>query len=263
MTGRDRMVLIVIGVVVVLGAAWMLVVSPERQQANKLAGQVAAAQAQVTAAESTVSSARAAQSQYAAAYASLVNIGKAVPPSDEVPALIDQLTQASHEKSVQFSAISPGASTAASASATTTTTTTTGASTGTPAHGAAASGTEAAGVTQLPFSFTFEGSYFDLEHLFRKLTEFATLNAAGKLEVNGRLLTINSLSLSTAGGSEGAKSGGQLTGSISATAYVMPASASLTAAPSTGSSSSAGASPASSTTASSSTPAPAIVKVNP
>jgi hypothetical protein len=101
MTGRDRMVLIVISVVVVLGAAWMLVVSPERQQANKLAGQVAAAQAQVTAAESTVSSARAAQSQYAAAYASLVNIGKAVPPSDEVPALIDQLTQASNEKSVQ------------------------------------------------------------------------------------------------------------------------------------------------------------------
>jgi hypothetical protein len=268
MTGRDRMVLIVISVVVVLGAAWMLVVSPERQQANKLAGQVAAAQAQVTAAESTVSSARAAQSQYAAAYASLVNIGKAVPPSDEVPALIDQLTQASNEKSVQFSAISPGASTGASASASTTTTT--GASTGSSAQGAAASGTQAAAsgtqaaaFTQLPFSFTFEGSYFDLEHLFRKLTEFATLNAAGKLEVNGRLLTINSLSLSTAGGSEGAKSGGQLTGSISATAYVMPASAGLTATPSPGSSTSAGASPASSTTGSSSTPAPAIVKVNP
>jgi hypothetical protein len=257
MTGRDRMVLIVIAVVAVLGAAWMLVVSPERQQASKLSGQVAAAQAQVAAAESTVSSARAAQSQYSAAYASLVNIGKAVPPSDEVPALIDQLTQASNEKSVQFSAISPGAGSSASSSASTST------STGTAAQGAAASGTQAAAFTPLPFSFTFEGSYFDLEHLFRKLTEFATLNAAGKLEVNGRLLTINSVSLSGGGSGEASKAGGQLTGSISATAYVMPASAALTGAPSTGSSTSAAASSASSTTAGSSTPAPAVVKVNP
>ena len=201
MTGRDRMVLIVIGVVVVLGAAWMLVVSPERQQANKLAGQVAAAQAQVTAAESTVSSARAAQSQYAAAYASLVSIGKAVPPSDEVPALIYQLAQASqreeravltrsarrqHRRECERDHDHDDNHV--------------------PARGLGprrrASGTEAAGFTQLPFSFIFDGGFFDLEHLFRQLTEFATLNAAGKLEVNGRLLTIQSVSLSTAGGSD-------------------------------------------------------------
>jgi hypothetical protein len=269
MTGRDRMVLIVIAVVAVLGAAWMLVVSPERQQASKLAGQVAAAQAQVTAAESTVSSARAAQSQYASAYASLVNLGKAVPPSDEVPALIDQLTQASNEKNVEFSAISPGASTGASTSPSPSPSTSpspspsTGTSGASAAQGGAASGAQSAALTQLPFSFTFEGSYFDLEHLFRKLTEFATLNAAGKLDVNGRLLTINSLTLSGAGGSEPAKAGGELTGSISATAYVMPPSTAITGTPSTGSATSAAASPASSTTAGSSTPAPAIVKVNP
>ena len=35
MTGRDRMVLIGIVVVAALGAAWMLVVSPERKQANQ------------------------------------------------------------------------------------------------------------------------------------------------------------------------------------------------------------------------------------
>jgi len=178
-----------------------------------------------------------------------------------VPALIDQLTQASNEKSVQFSAISPGAGSSASSSASTSTSTST--STGTAAQGAAASGTQAAAFTPLPFSFTFEGSYFDLEHLFRKLTEFATLNAAGKLEVNGRLLTINSVSLSGGGSGEASKAGGQLTGSISATAYVMPASAALTGAPSTGSSTSAAASSASSTTAGSPTPAPAVVKVNP
>jgi hypothetical protein len=266
MTGRDRMVLILIGVVAVLGAAWMLVVSPERQQASKLAGQVAAAQAQVTAAESTASSARAAQSEYASAYASLVNIGKAVPPSGEVPALIDQVTQASNEKNVQFSSISPGAGTGASTTGASTSSgasTSTGGSTGTGAGSSATSATQAAAFTQEPFSFTFEGSYFDLEHLFRKLTEFAKLNAAGTLEVNGRLLTINSVSLSGGGSSETAKAGGALSGSISATAYVMPASTPLTGATGASPSTGAAASPASSTTAGSSTPAPAIVKVNP
>ncbi|HTC71508.1 MAG TPA: type 4a pilus biogenesis protein PilO [Solirubrobacteraceae bacterium] len=266
MTGRDRMVLIVISVVVVLGAAWMLIVSPERQQASKLGGEVSAAQAQVAAAESTVSSARAAQSQYAAAYASLVNIGKAVPPSEEVPALIDQLTQASNEKNVEFSAITPGASssadpsTSASPSSSASTSKSAASSSGSTA---AASGGQASGFTDVPFSFTFGGSYFDLEHLFRKLTEFAKLNAAGKLEVNGRLLTINSVSLTSASGAEPGKPGGALTGSITATAYVMPASAGLTAATGTSPSMSAAATPASSTSAGSSTPAPAIVKVNP
>jgi hypothetical protein len=249
MTGRDRIVLIVIAVVAVLGVAWMLVVSPERQKASELATKVAAAQTQLANAEGSVSSARAAQSQYAAAYASLVSLGKAVPPSDEVPALIDQLTQASNQKNVNFSAITPGTSTSASAGAS--------------ASGSAASGTATAGFSQLPFSFTFEGTYFDLEHLFNKLTEFATLNASGKLEVAGRLLTISSVSLTPGSGNEPGKTGGELTGSIAATAYVMPAAAILAGATGTSASTSAGASPASSTSAGSSTPAPAIVKVNP
>ena len=49
-----------------------------------------------------MASARAAQSQYAAAYASVVNLGKAVPPSQEVPALIDQLAQATNQKNVEL-----------------------------------------------------------------------------------------------------------------------------------------------------------------
>ena len=36
MTGRDRIVVIGIAVLLVLGAAWMLVVSPERKQAATL-----------------------------------------------------------------------------------------------------------------------------------------------------------------------------------------------------------------------------------
>jgi Tfp pilus assembly protein PilO len=236
MTGRDRIVLIGVVVAVVLAAAWMLVVSPERKQASQLSAEVAADQTQLASAEGKVASARAAQSQYAAAYASIVSLGKAVPPSDEVPGLIDQLAQATHEKNVEFASI-----------------------TSTGAGGASAS------FTQLPFTFTFEGSYFDLEHLFSQLTDFATLGSSGALEVNGRLLTIQSVRLAPVGsGSEAASSdAGKLTGTITATAYVLPASQGLTGTGTPASTAGAGATPAASTTAPSSSNAPAIVTVNP
>jgi hypothetical protein len=245
MTGRDRMVLIAIAVLVALAAAWMLVVSPERKKAGELGTKVAAAQTQLATAESAVSSARAAQSQYAAAYATIVNLGKAVPPSEEVPALIDQLAQASNQKSINFTSIS---SAAASSSPT-------------PSSSSKSSGTTAAAaVTPLQFSFVFEGTYFDLEHLLNQLTDFATLTTSGDLQVSGRLLTIQSVSLTPGSGTGAGKGGANLTGSISATAYVMPASQGLPAAG--GGAAAAGAArPASST--SSAPTSPAIVKVNP
>ena len=100
MTGRDRIVIIVGAVLAILVAAWMVVVSPEREQASKVGAQVASAQTQLTTAEGQLASARTAQSQYAKAYASVVTLGKAVPPSQEVPSLIYQLAQASDRKSV-------------------------------------------------------------------------------------------------------------------------------------------------------------------
>jgi Tfp pilus assembly protein PilO len=242
MTGRDRIVIMVVVVALILVAAWLEVVSPERKQVSQLNEQVTAAQAQLATAEGQVAHARAAQTQYAQAYASMVSLGKAVPPSQEVPSLIYQLSRATGQKHVSFAAISSSGSGASSSSS------------------AAASTTAAATFSQLPFSFTFEGTYFDLERLFRQLTSFANLTKKGGIEVSGRLLTLQSVQLSPhASGSEGPTGGeSKLTGSITATAYVLPAGQSVTGA--TGSS----ATPAASTGTSTSAPvAPAIVKVNP
>jgi Tfp pilus assembly protein PilO len=239
MTGRDRIVIMAIVVAVVLAGVWMEVVSPERKQVGQLSAQVASAQSQLTAAEGKVADAKGAQSQYATAYAATVNLGKAVPPSQEVASLIDQLTQASNQRDVYFSSIANGSGGSA---------------------GAAASATvPAAGLTQLPFTFTFEGSYFDLEHLFNRLTDFTKLDGSGKIEVSGRLLTIRSVSLTPASSAtpNGKTSG--LTGAITAAAYVLPASQSLT-----GSATPASPTGAGTTSSSASSPvSPAIVKVNP
>jgi hypothetical protein len=248
MTGRDRMVLMAVIVVAILGAAWLLVVSPERNQASSLGAQVTSAQAALASAEGELSKARAAQSQYAAAYSSIVTIGKAVPASKEVPALIYQLAQASAQKDVFFSSIASSSGSAGSSSS------------------ASTEAAAAAGFTAMPFSFVFGGTFFDLEKLLRKLTDFTTRTASGTLKVNGRLLTIQSVNLTparsetTTSGAHSAHS--ELTGNITASAYVLPGGQTATGA--TGSAAAAGAgAPASTTGATSSPTAPATVTVNP
>jgi Tfp pilus assembly protein PilO len=212
MTTRDRIVIIVIAALAVVAAGWLLAVAPEREQATKLGAQVSAARSALATAESGVTSARSAQAGYAAAYASLVSLGKAVPTGQEVPSLIYQLEQASNQKHVEFASITSSGGAASSSSA------------------SSSASTAAAGFTQMPFTFTFNGSFFDLYNLFQQLNGFTLRTASGGLQVSGRLLTIQSVKLAPATSSAGSGkgSGGQLTGTITATAYVLPASQGLT-----------------------------------
>ena len=259
MTGRDRIVIIAISVLLVLGLTWLLVVSPERKQAAELNEQVAAASASLATASSEEASARSAQAQYDVAYASIVSLGKAVPPSEEVPSLIYQLAQASHERNVEFSSIVSGAS-----------------GSGSSQSGAAAPATAVTGFTPMPFTFTFNGTFFDLYDLFQQLDRSTVLTSSGGVVVSGRLLTIQSVKLAPQAGGGGQASAGassknqseQLAGVITATAYVLPAAQGLTAGATT--SAPAGVAGPSSTaaTASTSHPAtsptpPAIVRVTP
>jgi hypothetical protein len=250
MTGRDRMVVMVIAVLGVLAGVWFFAVSPKREQAAQLGTEVSAAQAQLASAESQLAGASAAQAKYETAYASIVSLGKAVPASQEVPSLIYQLARATNEKNVEFASITASASGASGSSS----------------SAAAAAG---AGFTQMPFTFVFNGSFQNLYDLFQQLDGFALRTSAGDLQVSGRLLTVQSIKLapaSTAGATPGSSAQGgseRLSGTITATAYVLPAGQTLTGgATPTG--------PASTVTQTSSTgapsgsaAAPAVVQVNP
>ncbi len=83
-----------------------------------------------------------------------------------------------------------------------------------------------AGFTQMPFTFIFNGGFFDLEHLFRQITGFTVHTSDGGLEANGRLLTIQSVKLAPESTTLGKTP--KLIGTITATAYVLPASQGLT-----------------------------------
>jgi Tfp pilus assembly protein PilO len=252
MTGRDRIVVMVVAVLAVLAAGWMLVVSPERNKASKLDAQVTAAKASLSSAEGELSSARAAQAQYASAYSSIVNLGKAVPAEEEVPSLIYQLSQATHQHNIEFASIASATTPAAAV------TPVTPGATGASAAGAAFS--------QMPFTFIFDGGFFSLEHLFNQLTAFTARSGGGALAVRGRLLTVQSVKLApvieSGTGAKASKS--TLSATITATAYRLPAGQGLTGG-ATPTSPAGASTPASSTTSApaSSPTAPAIARVTP
>jgi hypothetical protein len=267
MTTRDRLVVTVIALLAVLGAAWMLVVSPERKQAAKLQAQVSAASSQLAGAQSEAANARQAQARYAAAYASVVALGKAVPPGEEVPSLIYQLAQASNGQNVDFASIQSGSGSGA------------GAGGGSAAAGSAAAGTAASGgaasggapsasragaLNQMPFTFVFNGTFPALYKLFQRLNGFTVRTASGQLQISGRLLTIQAVKLAPAAAVGNAKTAnGQLTGTITATAYVLPASQGLTGGASPGAPVGTATTTASTGSGASSPSAPAIARVTP
>jgi hypothetical protein len=171
--------------------------------------------------------------QYASAYSSIVQLGKAVPPGREVPSLVYQLAQATKQKNVDFSSIVNKAS-----------------SSGTSAS--AGSLATLAGFTQMPFTFVFNGSFFDLHNVFQQLNRFT-------------LLTIQSVKLAPLASNEAGKKGNnsQLSGTITATAYVLPASKGLTGGATPTSPAGGSASRLASTSGTSSVTAPATVRVTP
>jgi len=261
MTTRDRIVLMVIATLGVLAGVWFLAVAPKREQAAKLATEVSAAQSQLASAESQLASASTAQAKYQSAYASVVNLGKAVPAGQEVPSLIYQLARATNEKNVEFASITatvPGAA-GSSPSASSP-------SASSPAASAPAAST--AGFTQMPFTFVFNGSFDSLYSLFQQLDDFTLRTSAGSLKVSGRLLTIQSIKLASESESGSGKGNGskqsseQLSGTITATAYVLPAGQTLTGGAT--SAAPAGATTQTASTGASSSPnPPAVAQVNP
>jgi Tfp pilus assembly protein PilO len=241
MTGRDRIVLMVVVVGVFIVGGWMLLVSPKRKEAKAVEAKVTTAQHELASAESQLSNARAAQAQYSTAYAAVVNLGKAVPASQEVASLVYQLEEASNLRDVSFNSIVSGSGGSASSSSSSSS------SSATPAA-------STTGFTQMPFTFVFTGGFFSLEHLFRQLTAFTTPQGSDGLRVSGRLLTIQSVKLAP---ETSAGKTSQLQGTVTATAYVLPAGQSVTSGATP--SSPTGAAPAAGSSSSPTTPAIARV----
>ena len=214
MTTRDRNILLVIGGLALLAAFWFLAIKPKRAEVQTLTGQIATQQSRLATAQATVSSGLAAKAAYPKDYAAVAQLGKALPADDDLPSLLYQLDAESQGKHIDFASITRGASA-----------TGTGSSSTPDAAGAAATGASSlppgatvgtAGLATLPFSFTFTGSFFDLQKFIQGVQDFVRPEGQG-IAVRGRLLTIDGVSLVPGG-----KDLSHLQAKIAATAYLAP-----------------------------------------
>ena len=188
MSRRNSMLIAVVAVVAVIGAYWMLVLSPQREEAVKLDGQITKQQSALATAEADVATYEAAQKHYKANYSMVARLGKAVPADDDVRSLLVQVNAAAKRAGVDFRTInisgSGGAPTTGPAAAPKSTTP--------PPPGASTVGT--AGFSTMPFAFRFQGSFFELGKFFNRLDKFVAVRNRG-LAVTGRLLLLNSITL--------------------------------------------------------------------
>jgi Tfp pilus assembly protein PilO len=214
MTTRDRNILLVIGGLALLAAFWFLAIKPKRAEVQTLTGQIATQQSRLATAQATVSSGLAAKAAYPKDYAAVAQLGKALPADDDLPSLLYQLDAESQGKHIDFASITRGASATGAGSSSTP-----------DATGAAATGASSlppgatvgtAGLATLPFSFTFTGSFFDLQKFIQGVQDFVRPEGQG-IAVRGRLLTIDGVSLVPGG-----KDLSHLQAKIAATAYLAP-----------------------------------------
>jgi len=230
-SARDRIVVAVLAGFLALAAFWFLGVAPKRKQIAAADGEIAAQQQRLQKAQTVLAGAEEARRAYPSNSAEVARLGKAVPADDNVASLVYELQGLAHGAKITFRSLklnatpnSATASAGAGSAAAGTSSTSTSGSTGTagPATQVAASqlppgavvGT--AGLATLPFTFTFEGSYLDMQHFVARVNRFVAVNGKD-VAVTGRLLSVDGISLAP---SPDAPS--QVKATIAATAYIAP-----------------------------------------
>jgi type II secretory pathway pseudopilin PulG len=239
-TARDRTVLIVVGVLAAVAAFWFFAISPKRKEASDVSAQVSSAQQRLDTAQASAASAQAARKRYNTDYATVARLGKAVPVDDDLPSLVYQLQTTAAANHVDFRGIkmtgSASAAPTGAAAAVASATGNTGSSSTTPAStitsalppGATVG---AAGFPTMPFSFDFNGSFFNMQRFLKALNGLTDVD--GKtISVKGRLLTVDGIGLKAS-----VRGFPDVDATVAVTAYLLPADEGLTAgatAPSTG-----------------------------
>ena len=206
---RARLVVAVIVAAAIAGGMWIMLVSPERQQAATLSTQVTAERAALTAAEASVLSARRAVTGYVGHLHQIDQVMRAVPPipaEAEVVATIDRLTGKKIEP--DFRAINVGTNSST-----------------------------AAGPVSLGLSFTYWTTYQGMQHFLAALDRLALTNGAS-VRTSGRLFTVTSITLTPLNSSEAPPNVESAT--VTAQVYVQGAPSSPT--PATGATGAVGAS---------------------
>jgi Type II secretion system (T2SS), protein M len=117
LTSRDRKLLVAIVPLMILLGYWFLLLSPKRQEAAKLGDQVAQQEQKRDELKIKAAELGNARKDFSADYAAMVELGKAIPTSVDMPSLLVQLDRAAIGTGIRFDSVRAGQRTPAAGSA--------------------------------------------------------------------------------------------------------------------------------------------------
>jgi hypothetical protein len=105
LTDRDRKIVLLLVPILVLGAYWFLLLTPKREEAATAGQELAAQEQRRDDAQVRAASLSGARTDFAADYAELVRLGKAVPTVVDMPTVLVQLEDAARGTGIRFTRI--------------------------------------------------------------------------------------------------------------------------------------------------------------
>jgi Tfp pilus assembly protein PilO len=222
-------------------AFWTLALSPKRTEADELGAKIETLNANIETAQTQLIGATAAKRAFPTAYHQLVELGQAVPATDETPSLLVELSRLAAESGVDFNSIQLEERGGETGEVPASTSTESGEAEALPASEVAASllplgaSIGPAGLGVMPYTLQFEGNFFDIAKFVGKVNALVRSKGKTGLTIDGRLVTINSFSLKHQTGSPGEKgkkkaaASPTLEASFSVTTFLTPPGQGVTA----------------------------------
>jgi Tfp pilus assembly protein PilO len=204
-------------------AFWALLLSPKRDEAAKLSEQIKTVETSLSQHRAEAQTAAAAKESFSTDYEHLVVLGKAVPREAETPSLLIQLEAIAAKSGVEFESLeleqASGEGEAPEAEPESLTSATEAEASLLPLGASIGP----AGLAVMPYSLTFQGSFFKVARFIEGLDKLVkTTNA--NVAVDGRLITVNGFTFEP--GEDGFP---QLQATFKVTTYLTPPGESVTA----------------------------------
>ena len=242
MRSSNRLIMSILIVAALAVGFWVLLLSPKREEADELSGQVETLEATLTQASSRLAAAEAAKQAFPDNYRQLVVLGEAVPEGDETASLLVEINRIAESSKVEFHDIQLGGGGESGTPETPVAPppaemapTPESSGSGVPAA-ATVPPTEAAaslmplgasigpaGLGVMPYNLSFTGNFFEIANFIEDVDSLvATRNA--KVGVEGRLVTVDGFALTPTGGKKE-----DLSVSFVVTTFVTPPEQGITA----------------------------------
>jgi Tfp pilus assembly protein PilO len=198
LSSTNRLIVAMVALAALAAAFWMLALSPKRDELSKLDKQAKGVKASLATHREEIARALEAKADFPVDYQQLVVLGKAVPGDDDTASLLVQLNRIAHRSKVRFNTLTltpadgieetPAASESEEGSEPVSPTEV---AASTMPLGATVG---PAGLGVMPYTLTFNGSFFHLADFINGLDSLVKTNNS-QLAVDGRLITVDGFTL--------------------------------------------------------------------